>query len=231
MREVCLGDRLRAAAKFVRQDAVFADIGTDHAYLPLFLLAEGKVRMAVCTDVNEGPLNTARINAEDHGITDNIKFILTDGAYGLEEYGITDFAICGMGGELIARIIDDSAFLKKKGTRLILEPMSRQAHLRRFLAEEGFGITEEEYVTDSGKFYLIIVAEYNGEKRKIDPTEAELGCHSRATGDTAAKLGYLNAKRKALIKARDGKLSGKQSAEYEDLVLPALDRAIDELNK
>lgn len=231
MREVCLGDRLRAAAKFVRQDAVFADIGTDHAYLPLFLLAEGKVRMAVCTDVNEGPLNTARINAEDHGITDNIKFILTDGAYGLEEYGITDFAICGMGGELIARIIDDSAFLKKKGTRLILEPMSRQAHLRRFLAEEGFGITEEEYVTDSGKFYLIIVAEYNGEKRKIDPTEAELGCHSRATGDTAAKLGYLNAKRKALIKARDGKLSGKQSAEYENLVLPALDRAIDELNK
>ena len=231
MREVCLGDRLRAAAKFVRQDAVFADIGTDHAYLPLFLLAEGKVRMAVCTDVNEGPLNTARINTEDHGITDNIKFILTDGAYGLEEYGITDFAICGMGGELIARIIDDSAFLKKKGTRLILEPMSRQAHLRRFLAEEGFGITEEEYVTDSGKFYLIIVAEYNGEKRKIDPTEAELGCHSRATGDTAAKLGYLNAKRKALIKARDGKLSGKQSAEYEELVLPALDRAIDELNK
>lgn len=231
MREVCLGDRLRAAAKFVRQDAVFADIGTDHAYLPLFLLAEGKVRMAVCTDVNEGPLNTARINAEDHGITDNIKFILTDGAYGLEEYGITDFAICGMGGELIARIIGDSAFLKKKGTRLILEPMSRQAHLRRFLAEEGFGITAEEYVTDSGKFYLIIVAEYNGEKHNIDPTEAELGCHSRATGDTAAKLGYLNAKRKALIKARDGKLSGKQSAEYEELVLPALDRAIDELNK
>ena len=97
--------RLASAAELVRQNAIFADIGTDHAYLPLFLLESGRINFAYCSDINEGPLASARKNAEERGMVDKMDFILTDGATVLRDRGITDYAICGMGGELIADII------------------------------------------------------------------------------------------------------------------------------
>ena len=90
--------RLLSAAELTRQDATFADIGTDHAYLPLFLLDEGRIKYAYCCDINEGPLDSARRNAEERGRLDKCEFILTDGAAVLSGKGITDYAICGMGG-------------------------------------------------------------------------------------------------------------------------------------
>ena len=114
-----IGKRLLSAAEFVRQGAYFADIGTDHAYLPLFLLEGGKIERAVCSDINAGPLETAKRNAEEYGLSDRIIFRLTSGAEGLSDMGITDYAICGMGGELIAEIIESAPHLKDGAVRLI----------------------------------------------------------------------------------------------------------------
>ena len=94
--------RLRAAAGFVRQGAVFADIGTDHAYLPVFLCREKRVCHAYACDIVEGPLKSAVAHIEESGFRDLITPVLTDGLTGLDDKGITDIAICGMGGELIA---------------------------------------------------------------------------------------------------------------------------------
>ncbi len=215
-----IGKRLLSASEFVRQDAYLADIGTDHAYLPLFLLSEGRISRVVCADINEGPLENAERNAREHGYADRISFVLTDGAQGLSDKGITDYTICGMGGELIADIIEASPHLKNKSIRLILQPMSRQAHLRRYLANNGFLVKAECYSEDMGKFYVCLVAEYDGVIRNITDLEAELGSLAVPRVDLSeAEMGYLNTKISAFTKAARGKAAAGDKSSYEASVL------------
>lgn len=215
-----IGKRLLSASEFVRQDAYLADIGTDHAYLPLFLLSQGRIQRAVCADINDGPLENAERNAKEIGFADKISFILTDGAKGLSDMGITDYAICGMGGELIAGIIESSPHLKNKNIRLILQPMSRQAYLRRYLSENGFATVAESYSEDAGKYYLCIVAEYDGVARSITDVEAELGSLVRPRATLSrAEEGFLNTKLNAFNKAASGKTNAGNADCYESRLL------------
>ena len=219
-----LGKRLLSAANFVRQGAYLADIGTDHAYLPLFLLDRGVIGRAVCADINEGPLASAVENARECGLSDRITFKLTNGAIGLSDMGITDYAICGMGGELIAEIIDASEHLKEKGVHLILQPMTKQAHLRRYLAKEGFSILSEDYSHEAGRYYLTILAKYCGTVREISDFEAEFGTPPRDEGRTAQMRGYFEAKIRTLKKIRDGKKSSGESDIPEALIIEEYER-------
>ncbi len=206
MKDSRISERLLSASKYVRQGARFADIGTDHAYLPIFLLSERRISHAVCADINKGPLDCARKHAEESGINGNIEFVLTDGASGLENKGITDYAVCGMGGELIADIIDRAPHLKDKKIRLILGAMSRQAHLRTYLYKNGFDIVNEDYALDSGKYYLILVAEYTGVPREISLAEAEIGMAKAPLSDAAR--GYFEGKARSYLNAAKGKEKG-----------------------
>ena len=93
MRDTGLDARLMSAVSFVRQGAVFADIGTDHAYLPIFLVREGIVTRALCADINRGPLALAEANVKDSGLDRSLfDFVLTDGAKELSDRKITDYA-------------------------------------------------------------------------------------------------------------------------------------------
>lgn len=223
--------RLLSAAELVRQGAVFADIGTDHAYLPLFLLDGGKISRAVCADINEGPLNSARANAAEAGHTDKIEFVLTDGAASLCGKGITDYAICGMGGELIAAIIERAPHLCDRGVNLILQPMSRQGVLRKFLASHGFVIKCESYSSDSGKYYVTLLATYTGNCAEIDDVEAELGAKYAEFVNKSAQICYLKTKLSAFTKQRDGKLLGGDNAEKEALLVEKITERIASLTK
>ena len=208
-----LGERLLSVAKFVRQGAVFADVGTDHAYLPVFLLKEKKISAAICSDINEGPLANARATAKEEGITENIDFVLTDGAAALAGRGITDMAICGMGGELIAEIIGAAPYLKGEGVRLILQPMTRQEHLRRYLYAEGFLTVGEAYATEAGKSYLVIAAEYTGNRANL--TEREIA-YGRANPDCReAQAAYISAKLASLKKRRCGLAIANDQADQD----------------
>ena len=219
-----ISKRLLSAAEFVRQGAYFADIGTDHAYLPIFLLKSGKIPRAVCADINQGPLDSARKNAEAECLSDKMKFFLTDGAAALAGEGVTDYAICGMGGELIAEIIDASEHLKEKGVHLILQPMTKQAHLRRYLAKEGISILSEDYSHEAGRYYLTILAEYCGTVREISDFEAEFGTPPREDGRTAQMRGYFEAKIRTLKKIRDGKKSSGELDIPEALIIEEYER-------
>ena len=221
-----LDKRLLSCADFVRAGAVFADIGTDHGYLPLFLLREGRIQRAYLSDVNRGPLSSAERNAESEGLLDKCEFILADGALALSGKGITDYAICGMGGELIARIINDAPHLFTKGVRLILQPMTKQETLRRFLVKNGFSIVGERFSFDSGKYYATIAAEYTAMIGEISDAEAELGFIMPHDEDRVEYLGYLEGKKKAIIKALNGKIKGGLDTKDDEHALSLIEERI-----
>lgn len=214
-----LNARLLCAAELTRQDATFADIGTDHAYLPLFLLDAGRIKHAYCCDINKGPLDSARRNAEERGRLDRCEFILTDGATVLAGRGITDYAICGMGGELIADIIDRAPHLRDEGVNLILQPMSRQEKLRRYLASAGFRIITESYSLDAGKYYVCMLATFDGKGREISNLEAIVGSPDTAFLGDDHRSAYLNGKLRSLSRAHAGKLeAGTDATDDANLV-------------
>ncbi|MBQ8268374.1 MAG: SAM-dependent methyltransferase [Clostridia bacterium] len=221
MKKPALDARLRAAAAYVRQDAVFADVGTDHAYLPLFLLAEGRILRAVLSDINEGPLARAREHAATYPYGDKLSFHLTNGLEGLSEQGITDIAICGMGGELIADILSRAPFVKDPKIRLILQPMSRPAKLRAHLAAEGFSILSETYVSAAGKHYACMHAAFSGAPYALSPFEEEFGQYPDT--ENKAFLAYLFSKERALCAAVRGMQNGGGEAAAQKALLAEIE--------
>ena len=214
--------RLLASANFVRAGAVFADIGTDHGYLPIFLLKEGRIERAVLADINEGPLNSARENVKAEGLEDRCEFYLTDGASVLSGKGITDYAICGMGGELISAIISRAPHLRDRGVRLILQPMSKQSDLRLFLAKEGFAILDEGYTYADGKYYLTILAEFDGVGRELSASEALLG-RMPSPDQIECYKGYIEKKLNSYVRAKEGKLKGGEDCAEETALCLAIE--------
>ena len=183
MRDITLSKRLSAAASLVRSGAVCADIGTDHAYIPINLVLKGKVARAIASDVNEGPIKIAKENIKSCGLEDKITVTVANGLEGIELHAPTDILICGMGGELIVKILDASDYVRNNGIRLILQPMTCISELREYLSC-GFNIVDEDIVLDSGKLYQIICAEYDGVKREYSKSELELGKINIAKKDT-----------------------------------------------
>ena len=220
---LCL--RLRSVAELVRQGAVLADIGTDHAYLPLFLLTQGKIARAVCSDVNEGPLRSAKANALALGFSEKITFLLTDGLAGVLAHEPTDIAICGMGGELIARILADAPEAHQGGLRFLLQPMTRQETLREKLCEMGFSVLSEVYTLEGDKAYLAMLCEYTGERRRACAAECLLGARYFTPNAPmgAEEREYLLKKEKALLRRKNGRMAGGDDTAEEDVLLSLLD--------
>ena len=223
-----LDKRLLSCADYVRAGAVFADIGTDHGYLPIFLLKSGKIESAYLTDVNVGPLNSAKENAHAENLSDKCFFMLTDGAAALSGCGITDYAVCGMGGELIASIIDAAPHLKSADVRLILQPMTKQAYLRRYLFSHGFTVLSERYTAADGKYYVTMMAEYTGECTDIDDATAEIGIDIPHEADRVEYIGYLKARKNAYAKAKEGRERGGLSFSSEERILSLISEKISE---
>ncbi|MBR6680117.1 MAG: SAM-dependent methyltransferase [Clostridia bacterium] len=166
-----LDKRLACAANFVREGATVADVGTDHAYLPIALCLSGRAVGGVVTDINKGPIDRASENIKAHGLEHRLCAMLTDGLCGAEKYLPTDITVLGMGGELIAGIISRAEWTKDRRIRLCLQPMTHAEILRKYLADNGYSIVDEALVRED-KIYQIIVAEYSG--RTEEYTLAEL---------------------------------------------------------
>ena len=174
MKDITLGKRLCAAASFVRDGAVVADIGTDHAYLPIYLVSYGIASRAIASDIKEGPAACARENVRKYMLEGKIDVRVANGLCGIEEYKPTDIVICGMGGELIADIIDSSEYVKNESIRLILQPMTSIKELRSYLSD-GFFTIDENVAEEDGKLYQIMCVQYDGKKRSFTDAELELG--------------------------------------------------------
>lgn len=223
-----LDARLLSVAELVRQGAYFSDIGTDHAYLPIFLLERKIIERAVLSDVNEGPLLSARENARAAGLTDKMEFYLSNGAKSIpKELPITDYAICGMGGELILEIIEASfERFSKPEVHLILQPMTKEDVLRKRLASLGFEIRKEKYSEAQGRFYVAFLAEHTGRVKNISDFEAYFG-ENPESDLSREKLGYIRKTVKKLRSAATGKALGGIDSPEEKLLFEIEKRILD----
>ena len=216
--------RLTAVSEFIRQGSVLGDIGTDHAYLPVYLVSKGVCVRAIAADINKGPLLRAKQNISSYGLSDKIETVLTDGLHGIEHLGVTDIAICGMGGELIAKILDEAPFTASGNIRLILQPMTKADFLRSFLLSHGYAIKDETLVRDD-RIYQVICAEYTGESTEYSPIELLLGRHNiNARSSLLAEFAQNTLS--ATVTKREGRASAGLSTETEDALIAALSDVI-----
>ena len=170
-----LGPRLALCAGFVREGSALCDVGTDHAYLPIWLLKTGRVPRALACDINPGPLEAARRDGEKYGAGEGLSLRLSDGLREVSPEEAQDVVIAGMGGELILRIVSETPWLRDPEKRLILQPMSSAPELRLGLSDLGFGILEERAVVDGGKVYSAFSAQYWGSPEEQGPLYPYMG--------------------------------------------------------
>lgn len=135
------------------EGCVLADIGTDHAYVPLFLLECGRIPSAIAMDVNRGPLERAKVNVRSSGYEDCIDLRLSDGFAALMPGEAKSAVIAGMGGPLTIRILKEGARTVRALDECILQPQSEVEQVRAFLLGEGFSFLEEDMVEEDGKYY------------------------------------------------------------------------------
>ena len=157
---ITLDKRLSAVAALVRPGSRLADIGTDHAYLPVYLVQAGVCPSAIASDIGAGPLEAARHTVTAAGLTSEIALRLGDGLATVSAGEVEDIAIAGMGGETIAAILAAAPWVKDSRLRLILQPMTRAEDLRRWLLHNGFSVLEEHLTRDKRHLYPVLAAEY-----------------------------------------------------------------------
>lgn len=157
---ITLDKRLSAVAALVRQGSRLADIGTDHAYLPVYLVQSGVCPSAIASDIGEGPLEAAHRTVTENSLTSEIALRLGDGLATVSAGEVEDVAIAGMGGETIVAILEAAPWVQDEGIRLILQPMTRAEDLRRWLLSHGFSVLEEHLIRDKHHLYPVLAAEY-----------------------------------------------------------------------
>lgn len=164
-----LSKRLKACADMVRRDIRLCDVGTDHGYVPVSLVLDGKVTSAVACDINKGPLDSCISLVNENSLQDKIKCVLSNGLEKINENEFDDVLIAGVGGELIADILSRCDYIESK--HLILNPMTHPEVARKWLYSNGFEIGKDIIVSDGRHHYNIFDATYTGnaaEKSTID---------------------------------------------------------------
>lgn len=160
-----LTKRMQAVASMVSAGYKMVDIGTDHAYIPICLMEEGRIPQAVAMDINEGPLMRAQEHVLESGLSDKIELRLSNGFAELSPGEADSAVIAGMGGTLIIKILKKDWNVTVSLKECILQPQSEIAKVRAFLLQEGFLFIEEDMVFDEGKFYPMM---------KVQPPRAKI---------------------------------------------------------
>ena len=155
-----LSPRLRCCCDFVRPGDRVADIGCDHGYLSIYLLKNGIAKSVIASDINEGPLQTAVINAEKFGLREQIRFYLSDGVRNIPRD--FDTLVCaGMGGDTMVSILSAAPWLQDGSYRLILQCQSKTPMLRKYLSDNGFAIRREKVLRDGRFLYTVMEVCYD----------------------------------------------------------------------
>lgn len=163
-----LSKRLLMVSNMVRKNSVVADIGTDHAYLPVYLIQKGICKKAIAADLRKMPLKNAETTVRESGLENSVTLILSDGLDNIPENSATDITLTGMGGDLISDILSRPTWLKSNKIRVIAQPQTHSECVRKFFIENGFEIIREDACIDDDRNYICICADYTGNIREYD---------------------------------------------------------------
>lgn len=171
--EIKISDRLNTIANQVKYRTM-ADIGTDHAYIPIYLCQNGTIDYAIASDINKGPLKKADENIKKYMLEDKISLVLGNGLEKINfseikkiaplAFGIETVVIAGMGGNLIIDILNNNLETVKQLKQLVLQPQLDIYEVRKYIHSIGFSIENEQMIIEEGKYYNIISATIGNEK-------------------------------------------------------------------
>lgn len=165
-----LSGRMQAVAELVTEGGCLADVGTDHGYIPIYLVQHNRVLKAIAMDVRPGPLSHADANISKYGLKDRIETRLSDGLHELRAHEADSVVIAGMGGLLMIRILEEGLTVLESVRECILQPQSDIDSVRRFLHDHDFCIVQENMVCDDGKYYVMMRV-IHGRDRDYDPVD------------------------------------------------------------
>lgn len=169
-----IGERLEAIGRLVPVGSVLADIGTDHAYLPVWLLENNRIKAAIAGDIAEGPCLAAKNTVAMHGAKDKIQVRLGSGLKVLQQGEADCIAIAGMGASTMIEILEADMPLAMEAKTMVLQPMAGAASLRKWLCANGWEITAEDLVADGRHLYEIMAVQ-RGESSSFTQAEYEIG--------------------------------------------------------
>ena len=170
-----IDDRLKTCADMVNGDGIVCDVGTDHAYLSVYLLQNRKCSKVIASDIVDGPILSAEHTVRKYNLEGQISIVKSDGLKDINLDGVSDVIIAGMGGETILSIIKNEPLLKKLDISLILQPMTKASLLRKELYADGFEIVEEVATKVGSKFYTVMNVRYTGFPMQLNEFTSEVG--------------------------------------------------------
>lgn len=194
--------------------AAVADIGTDHAYIPIYLTEHRLARRVVAMDVGKGPLERAREHVRQYGYEDRIELRLSDGLEQLRAGEADTMVAAGMGGPLMIRILEQGRDRVKELKTCILQPQSQMAEVRKYLEERQMQVTKEDMVEEDGKFYPILKVEH-GKESSLSPLELQYGRRLLA-GRHPVLRRFLEREYRIKTEIRRGLLKEKESARAKE---------------
>lgn len=213
-------------ARLVRGGGVLADVGTDHAYLPVWLIQNGIIDRAIACDIREMPLKNACETVKKYKLEDKIVLRLSNGLDAVLPDEADEFVFAGMGGTLISNMIARAPWLKNKDKHLVLQPQTKARELRSFLCGEGYEILGERAVFEGRRVYIAMHAVYSGVKTEREPAYMYIG-GLRDNPDGAAKEYLRRQARSVSLKIEGCRISGDtENAELLSKILAQINGVI-----
>jgi len=197
-----LSDRLQAVSALVTSGLRLADVGTDHAYIPIRLAGQGRIPGAIAMDINPGPLARARENIRLYGLEERIETRLSDGVAALAPWEADSVVIAGMGGSLVIKILEEGKRVLDTVQELILQPQSDIDRVRKYLMENRYEITAEDMILEDGKYYPMMHVAH-GRMEGLSQTELRYGPCLLRDGNECLKK-YIRREKKKLESVQAG---------------------------
>ncbi len=199
-KNIVLSQRLLKCAEMITPNSKIADIGTDHAYIPIYLALNKKINHSIAADLRAGPLERAKENIKSHNLEKIIETRISDGFENISENEVDEIIIAGLGGNIIISILEKAHWENK---RFIIQPMKYERRLRKYMAESGYKLISENAVICSKKVYTVMEVVFTGEKYDITPEEEYIG-KIKPNKNNSASIAYVKKQIKDLENHKKG---------------------------